>query len=127
VLVFRRVAAILLGLSAVVVWFALKPADHSSDIESALTLDKVNAASAESAPQQQVVNGWTSRDLLTVIAKASDGSGRDERVPTEIALGVIGLAVFGFTSPVHPQPPEGSGTPAGSPIDPESPRSFGSP
>jgi hypothetical protein len=60
-----------------------------------------------------VVNGWTARDLLVVVAREIDDQGRDERVPTEIALAVVGLAVFGFTTPAaSPGPRDGGSGPA---------------
>src|SRR5687768_16755568 len=42
---------------------------YESLISQALTDDTLNNARTEGAPQQQVVNGWTAKDLLTIIAK----------------------------------------------------------
>ena len=42
---------------------------YESLISSVLADDKTNNLTTASAVQQQVVNGWTARDLLTVIAK----------------------------------------------------------
>ena len=42
---------------------------YSTAISGALLDYQVNNDNAESAPQQQVVNGWVAKDLLTVIAR----------------------------------------------------------
>jgi hypothetical protein len=115
-LVVRRIAAVLLGVAAVAVWFGMRPAaasptaDFASNIDSAMADYKANNASTSSAPQQQVVNGWAAKDLLEVIARAQNAAlspqsaPRDDRIPAELMLCVLGLAVLALTTP-HPKNP----------------------
>ncbi|MCW2507270.1 MAG: hypothetical protein JWP68_418 [Modestobacter sp.] len=72
--------------------------DRSADIRSALSEYQLNEATTSGAPQQQVVNGWVARDLLTVIAEEGNSS-RDGRVPALVGLLVLGIALFAFTTP----------------------------
>lgn len=99
---------------------------YASLIADALEADTANNKGAESAPQQQVVNGWTARDLLTIIAKQNidilksqgalvDATGTlnttpfDERIPALLLIGL--LAIAGVESPhrrqrdLNPLPP----------------------
>ena len=48
------------------------------------------------APQQQVVNGWVAKDLLTVIAEQQSDSVTDERLPALAVLVVLATAWFMF-------------------------------
>lgn len=96
VVVVRKVGALIIGLAAIAVWFAMAPETGSdvvandstgsdsvsssvksgatnsstsnSAINSIMTDDGLSQISADSAPKQTVVNGWTTRDLLEVIA-----------------------------------------------------------
>lgn len=45
---------------------------YADAIDEALSNAELNEGLADSAPQQQVVNGWTARDLLTVQAEVMD-------------------------------------------------------
>ncbi len=97
----RRVGAIVLALAAVVVWFAMAPdesSDRSSDIASALAEYELNDARTQGAPQQQVVNGWVAKDLLTIMAEQQNESVTDERLPALAVLVVLGLALHMATS-----------------------------
>jgi hypothetical protein len=97
----RRVGAIVLALAAVVVWFAMAPdesSDRSPEIASALADYELNNARTQGAPQQQVVNGWVAKDLLTVIAEQQNESVTDERLPALAVLVVLGLALHVATS-----------------------------
>ena len=38
-------------------------------LEDFLAINDLNEDAAESAPQQQVTNGWVARDLLTLLAE----------------------------------------------------------
>ncbi len=92
----RRVGAIVLAVAAIVVWFAMAPdasSDRSTDIASALADYELNNARTQGAPQQQVVNGWVAKDLLTVIAEQQNESVTDERLPALAVLVVFGLAL----------------------------------
>ncbi len=111
-LLIRRVGAACLAVAAVIVWFALTPsekpaasANFSPQIATALDDYDTNNASAGYAPQQQVVNGWVTKDLLTVIAREQNAAlspqsaPRDERIPAELLLVVLGLALLAGTNP----------------------------
>jgi hypothetical protein len=84
-------------------------------IQQALSDDVTNNNSAAGAPQQAVVNGWTARDLLTIIAKENqdiltaqgavvDATGTlqttlfDERIPALLVIAVIALAWGGLSA-----------------------------
>lgn len=110
-LIVRRLGAILLVLAAVAVWFMLKPeekvqaeADFGAEIAAAMADYKANNASTDSAPQQQVVNGWVAKDLLEVIAREQNAAlspasaPRHERVPAYLLLIVLGLGLIAVTS-----------------------------
>lgn len=111
-LLFRRVGALILAIAAVAVWFLLEPEETSADtpnfssaISSAVESYEANNALADSAPQQEVVNGWVAKDLLEVIAKAENASlspksaPRDDRIPAELLLVVLGVAFLMLTTP----------------------------
>jgi hypothetical protein len=90
----RRALALLLAVGAAGIWFGMAPessnAEYRAQIAAALADDKINNTSTQGAPQQTVVNGWTAKDLLTVIA--SEGAEQDQRPAALLALAVIGLA-----------------------------------
>lgn len=107
----RRIGAVVFAAVAVLLWFVLAPAgagSHNHDfapaISAALTDFDKNNATAESAPQQAVVNGWAAKDLLTVMAQEQNtalqpaSAPRDNRVPGELALLVVAVAFFGAIS-----------------------------
>jgi hypothetical protein len=96
----RRIGAVVLAIAAIAVWFSMAPdsTDHSSDISSALASYELDNARTSGAPQQQVVNGWVAKDLLTVIAEEGNSSA-DDRVPALVGLLVLGTALFAFTTP----------------------------
>jgi hypothetical protein len=99
VIIARKVGAIVLAVAAVVVWFTLGPEDRSSDIRQAISAYELNELRTEGAPQQQVVNGWVAKDLLTIIAEQQNDVSSDERLPALVALLVLGAALYAFTSP----------------------------
>lgn len=111
-IVIRRLGAAVLAAAAIAVWFAMAPSDspsskldYSGEIAAALADYATNNASASSAPQQQVVNGWVARDLLTVLARQQDAAlspksaPHDDRIPAELLLGVLGIALMAGTGP----------------------------
>jgi hypothetical protein len=102
-IIARRVGAVVLAIAAVVVWFAMAPEDRSSDIRQALVEYEINEARTEGAPQQQVVNGWVAKDLLTIIAEQQNDVASDERLPALVGLLVLGAALYTFTSPRRTQ------------------------
>lgn len=94
-------------------------------ISDALDADRLNNMTTESAPQQQVVNGWTARDLLIIIAKENvdilraqgavvDATGTlqttpfDTRVPGLLLIAILALCWHALTAPkyVGPVPAE---------------------
>jgi len=103
--IFRRVGAVVLVIAAIAVWFGMKPSDsvageYSALISAALSADEANQGLAEGAPQQAVVNGWTARDLLTIIARqgSAPAATDDPRPSALLALAVIGIALLAFTA-----------------------------
>lgn len=127
----RRVGMALIGLAAIAVWFLMAPApldeesaqfnlsarNYADLVTQALDEFDANAALTESAPQQQVVNGWVARDLLSIIALAqadtletlggvagqnevvvSAVSARDDRVPALLTLLVVAVCWWAFTT-----------------------------
>jgi len=88
---------------------------YESLITTALSDYRSNDALADSAPKQQVTNGWVARDLLMIIAKENadilkaqgavvDATGAlqttpfDERIPALLLIGVFALCWTGLTS-----------------------------
>ena len=62
-------------------------------------------------PQQEVVNGWVARDLLTVLAKqtnamlgSSQAAAGDPRIPLLLLLLVLAVSLIGATAPTAPSP-----------------------
>ena len=68
------------------------------DVPEALLVDTANNARTEGAPQQAVVNGWTAKDLLTVIAREG-AQPSDERPAALLVLVVVGIAGMIAMSP----------------------------
>jgi hypothetical protein len=89
----RRFGAFILAFAALVVVFGMAPRDTVStgDVAGVMAMDTVNQASADSAPKQTVVNGWTARNLLELIAK--QGQARDPRPAALLTIGVLGLCL----------------------------------
>jgi hypothetical protein len=119
VIIARKVGAAVLAIAAVVVWFTMGPEDRSSDITQALVEYELDNARTAGAPQQQVVNGWVAKDLLTIIAEQQNDVASDERLPALVGLLVLGAALYAFTSPrrareeltTEPTPPSESEAP----------------
>jgi len=105
---------------------------YESLISQALADDKVNNRSTTGAPQQQVVNGWTAKDLLTIIAKEQadilraqgavvDATGNlqtqpfDQRVPALLLIAVLAVCWSGIATP---RPPLEARIPTFSPASP---------
>jgi hypothetical protein len=106
---------------------------YESLITSALDADTANNLRTEGAPQQQVVNGWTAKDLLTIIAKENidilkaqgavvDATGAlnttpfDERIPALLLIGVLALCWTGLSMPAasaSASPATSAATPVG--------------
>jgi len=100
----RRIGAVVLIIAALGIWFGMKPAQdakastYHSAVSAALDADTANNAKTEGAPQQTVVNGWTAKDLLTVIAQEGAGQAPvDERPAALLVLVIIGLGLILMT------------------------------
>ncbi len=126
----RRAGAAILALAAIAVWFLMAPeepeipvvqtqeqvADRSREIAEALSDYELNETLTQGAPQQAVVNGWVTKDLLTIMAsQQNDALTREEipppvppvapgdgRIPALVGLLVLGLALAVATPPRPP-------------------------
>lgn len=102
----RRVGFVILALAAAIITFALAPeppeevnvAGYDRQLSQALSDYEENDARTQGAPQQQVVNGWIARDMLTILAQqtnelleVSAPAASDDRIP--LLLLVLVLAV----------------------------------
>jgi hypothetical protein len=100
-MIVRWVGAGLLVLAAVLVWATMapdQPEPTSTDprVNAALSDYTANKAVTDSAPQQQVANGWAEVDLLEIIARESGTESPappDDRVPALVGLLVLGVAL----------------------------------
>ena len=108
----RRIGAVVLAAAALGVLFGLAPktAVTASDISIVMLGDEVNQESADPAPKQTVVNGWTARDLLELIAKQGVAS-NDPRSAALLTLAVLALCLGIATSAVPTRPDGTSATP----------------
>ncbi len=125
--VVRRAGAAVLALAAIAVWFLMAPeepetpvvqtqeqvADRSREIAEALADYQMNESRTQGAPQQAVVNGWVTKDLLTIMVRQQNDAltraevpppvppvvPNDERIPALVGLLVLGLALAVATSP----------------------------
>lgn len=129
--ILRQIGMAVIGLGAVAVWFVMAPPlrelgsvaqlstrDYADLVTTALGDAETNETLADSAPQQQVVNGWVARDLLAIIASenvdllealgavgdqtrgvASAVAVRDDRVPAMLGLAVLAICWGGITAP----------------------------
>jgi len=128
--VARQIGLAVVVLAAVAVWFLMAPSDpepvsvfdptsktYTSLIDATISDYDANNARTDSAPQQQVVNGWVAKDLLTIMAyqntdlldavgglgdqnaTASTLAVRDDRTPALLLLVVVAVAWFGITAP----------------------------
>lgn len=94
-LILRRLLGVVVIVASVAIVFAIKPSGSvSSDVSSALAAGEANETDAESAPQQQVVNGWTTRDLLAISIKAEDKRAEQQTVLLALIAGSTGLLLI---------------------------------
>jgi hypothetical protein len=122
----RYAGYLVLAITAVAVFVVLRPridtvtptlpsaTSYESLITIALDADTANNLRTAGAPRQQVVNGWTAKDLLTIIAKENidilkaqgavvDATGAlnttpfDERIPALLLIGVLALCWTGMS------------------------------
>jgi hypothetical protein len=95
-------------VAAVVVHLTLgspesKPPEFGETVQQIIAEDRLNANNAENVYQQQVVNGWTARDLLRVIADQgtllTEGYHDDDRIAALLVLLVLAVALHTVTTP----------------------------
>lgn len=124
-LAVRRLGLGLLSVAAIVVFFvlepdqtesssaALTPTNYQALVDLAMSDYDANAALTESAPQQQVVNGWVARDLLQIqamqladlleVLAEENEAGQivavtDPRTPALLVIAILAVALVGVTS-----------------------------
>lgn len=138
-LIVRRIGLAVLALVAVAVFFMLKPAeaepapslptlalgatDYGALVDTAGAIYDINNDNAESAPQQQVVNGWLGNDLMEIVAvenaqivsqldvlsrqnvlayqAATVPAYQDDRPAALLVIAVLALALWGATTPIQ--------------------------
>ena len=89
----RRIIAVVgfgIGVGFLVFALSAKATNHAEAVGEALVKAEINESSAESAPQQQVVNGWVARDLLVIQTRQLDELARTQR-QTNLLLGAVAL------------------------------------
>jgi hypothetical protein len=108
----RRICAVVLIAGAIGVWFGMSPASpetspgYHQTITAALAADAKKNKTVHGAAQQAVVNGWTARNLLAIIAQeGANPRSVDERPSALLALLVIGLGIgIATTRPTAREP-----------------------
>ena len=118
-----------LAVVGIAIWFGLAP-DAPAEAETSGTValygrlldatmsdHEANEELAESAPQQQVVNGWVARDLLYLgtraavdqlavdVAALESSQRQDDRITALMALLVLGVAYHGASGVLTPPDP----------------------
>lgn len=127
----RQIGLAVIAVAAIAVWFVIAPSEpdpvsafdpnsktYTNLIDATLDDYEANNDRADSAPQQQVVNGWVAKDLLMIMAyqntdlldavgglgdqnaTASTLAVRDDRTPALLVLVVVAVAWFGITAPM---------------------------
>lgn len=94
----RLVWASLMLLGLITTSFVFSPSgesrDWSTDVSGAATKYALNENNAQGAPQQAVLNGWYTNDLLAVQAKiAGDQKEQTDRISAMVFY--LGLGVLG--------------------------------
>lgn len=136
----RRVGLAVLALGALAIFFLMQPdvpeegslnlsaTNYQSLIDAAMADYNANDALTDSAPQQQVVNGWVARDLMQIQARQladvldaltqETESGQlvattDPRVPALLVIAVLAICLIGFTAEPERSPESTSLAPIG--------------
>jgi hypothetical protein len=85
-----------LVIAAIAIWFGLAPANSYADDRAEISrIDDRNNAATDGAPQQDVVNGWTTIDYLELLSVQQEES--DNRRDTLLLLALVGGA-FGLAT-----------------------------
>jgi hypothetical protein len=110
----RQIGFVVLAIAAVIVVAVSGPTEpepidtsrFDRQVQQALSDFDANEARTEGAPQQQVVNGWVNRDLLTIISRqlsasmeTTDPGPADDRLPYLGPILVLAVAWHGAISP----------------------------
>lgn len=96
--------ALLAAAAAIALALNTAASDRTDDVTSALFEADVNEGMADSAPQQQVVNGWVAKDLLEIQARQLDDLAGAQRTQT-IVIALVGLtAVLAIGATVSSRP-----------------------
>jgi hypothetical protein len=107
-LIARRVGAAALVLAALGVWFGMQPEtddapNYANDVAAIEASDDANNEIADGAPQQEVVNGWTTTAYLSLLSKQAEEAAapapRDDRPAAMLGLCVAGIALLAATTP----------------------------
>ncbi len=88
-MIIRKIGFAMLALVALAVTFGLQPEDpeltntsrFDRQMQQALADFDLNESLTAGAPQQQVVNGWVTRDLLTIISRQLSASMEQPSMP----------------------------------------------
>ena len=94
--IFRTITLILITVAAVYVAFFMKP-KLTEGRPAAIAAYTINAATSDNVYQQQVVNGWATKDLLEVISSQLDNE--DPRNRILLFLAVCAVCVIGISTP----------------------------
>lgn len=111
VAIIRHVGAVVLVAAAATVWFTMEPEapatlDHSVEAAAIEVEDDANNELTDGAPQQTVVNGWTTNAYLALISSQMDAASRpaprDDRPAAMLGLCVVGIAFLIATTRTRP-------------------------
>ncbi|WP_334145136.1 hypothetical protein, partial [Rhabdothermincola sp.] len=106
-LIIRTVGLGAIAIAAFLVAVALRPPEPDAPVSNASAIKKaldeadLNELTADSAPKQQVVNGWVARDLLVINARQNDtllelaAREPDQRPAWLLALAVLAVCWWG--------------------------------
>ncbi|WP_344249157.1 hypothetical protein [Isoptericola hypogeus] len=106
-MIVRRIGFGMLAIAAATVFFVAAPESvdtggHAGEVASIEAEDDLNNASAEGAPQQAVVNGWTTNRYLGLLTDQMDDQLQrpvgDPRLPALLLVLVLGACLHWGTS-----------------------------
>ncbi len=119
IMIIRQIGFGILAALAIAVTFGLPPeepepintARFDRQVQQALDDFDTNESRTAGAPQQQVVNGWVNRDLLTIISRQlstsieqTPGTVPDPRIAYLLLILVLSVGWHGATSTVRKAP-----------------------
>ena len=104
----QRIGVLVLSIAAIVLGVVvfMDTTSSTSDIDTAVLFSSLNEDAADSAPQQQVVNGWLANDLLEITARQNVTIIRMQGILLALIAGAVllhfGLAGAGAESSEQP-------------------------